>query len=381
LAYDRGRITAGPHGQAIHELELELKQGSDADLADAVLAFLDRVPAGLQTLGKAARGFQLATGDTPQPVFQEKQRISADTVLPEAVALILRSAFAQALANQAAVVATEAPEAVHQMRVGLRRLRSIVAAFRPVLDLSATGDLLERTKAFFSLLGDVREADVFLTETVDTFPQSHGGGERHAVLVREVERFRDQARKRMIAHAAGPEFARLALGWLRWIEGGDWLRNDQPLDRLLQTRPVGAFAAGRLESLTRKLVKRGHRALTGSVDDWHAARIAAKKLRYAGGPLLTVVDHEAGLKGTAQGSRRATKRLARLQDELGRFNDLCNVPLLLDRVAASVPPGSRPAFAVAAAYCGGWCDARVAHAIPRLETTWQAFEAAMKGPA
>lgn len=381
LAYDQGHISAGTRHQEMHEAELELKEGNDTDLADAALAFLDQVPAGLLTQGKAARGYQLASGGKPKPVYQDKQELPSSTVLPDAIASMLRAGFAQALANQAAVLETDDPEAVHQMRVGLRRVRSIVSAFRPVLDLSGAGGLLQETKDFFGLLGDVREADVFITETIETFPADHNGEERRAVLGREVDRFRSQARTQMKDFAAGPAFARLTLGWLRWIEGGSWLRQDQPLDRLLQTRPVGQFAAGRLASMNKKLQKRGHRALTGTVDDWHEARIAAKKLRYAGGPLLAVVDDSGMIERTAKGTPRATKRLARLQNELGKFNDLCTVAPFLDRVARTVPARSRRGFDVAAAYCSGWCEAQVQHAIPRLETSWKAFESAMKEPS
>ena len=377
LAYDQGRITAGAGNMPIHEVELELKDGCDTDLADAALAFLDVVPAGLLTQGKAARGHQLAAGAKPQPVFQDKQELEPSTVLPTAIAAMLRSAFGQALANHAPLLETDNPEAVHQMRVGLRRIRSILSGFRPVLDLSGAEGLLNETKAFFALLGDVREADVFLTETIETFPPDHGGEERRAILEREVDRFRNRVRRDAQDFAAGPAFARLALGWLRWIEGGGWLRHAQPLDRLLQNRPVGQFAAGRLASMNKKLQKRGHRALTGTVDDWHEARIAAKKLRYAGGPLLAVVDDSGSLERTAKGTPRTTKRLAKLQNELGRFNDLCTVAPFLERVTQGVPARSRRRFDTAAAYCSGWCDAQVQYAIPRLEARWEAFEAAM----
>lgn len=378
LAYDRGEIAAGSRTIPMLEAELELMEGSDADLADAALAFVAAVPAGLLTQGKAARGYGLATGAQPKPAYQDKQELAPATPLPEAIAAMLRSGFVQALANQAALLATDEPEAVHQMRVGLRRMRSIVSAFRPVLDLSGAGALLQETKAFFTLLGDVREADVFLTETVARFPAEHGGAERHAVLVREVERFRVQARKRAKDYAAGPAFARLALGWLRWIEGGSWLRHEQPLDRLLLTRPVSQFAAGRLTKMQKTLHKRGHHALRGTVDDWHEARIAAKKLRYAGGPLLAVLDEDGELARTAKGTPHATKRLAKLQDELGAFNDLCTVAPFLERVADTVPARARQEFAVAAAYCSGWCDAQVQHAVPRLEARWKDFEDATK---
>lgn len=378
LAYDRGEILAGTHVLPILEVELELLEGSAADLADAALAFVERVPAALRTQGKAARGYRLAAGFSPQPVYQEQPFLTPTTPLPEAIAALLRSGFVQSLANQAALLDSDLPEAVHQMRVGLRRMRSMVSAFRPVLDLSGVNDLLEETRTFFTLLGDVREADVFLTETIAQFPAEFGGADRPALLVREVERFRSEARKAVQGYAGGPAFARLALRWLRWIEGGGWMRNEQPLDRLLQTRPVSQFAVGRLAEMRKKLQKRAHVALHGTISDWHEARIAAKKLRYAGGPLLHVVGENNTMARSTVDASQITRRLAKLQDELGTFNDLCMVAPFLERVGRDAPARVRHEYWVAAAYFSGWYDAQVRDAIPRLETRWKAFAEAMQ---
>jgi inorganic triphosphatase YgiF len=276
-ALDIGRIVCGSRHANICELELELKDGAPAALADAALAMLQTAPAHLQTAGKAARGFRLLSDVPPAPVYAQKVSVTPDTPLPEAIAAMLRAALVHSHANHDALVETDDPEAVHQMRIGLRRLRAILSAFKPVLDLRAAENLLEETKQFFALLGDVREADVFLEETLTQFPDDVFGLDVKATLSTEVERFRKSARRRVQDLAVGPAFARLIISWYGWIEGGRWLRNEQPIDRLLQVRPVGDFALGRLHKMRRRLRKAGRQAMRGPVDDWHIARIAAKK--------------------------------------------------------------------------------------------------------
>ena len=367
--YDRGRITAGGKSAAIDEVEHELRRGAPVSLADACLAFLDFAPCGLQTQGKAARGFYLLTGEPPAPVTAETVRVPPATAIPEAATVMMRSAFAQVLANHAALVHTAHPEAVHQMRVGLRRLRSTLSAFGPALDVSGAAGMLAATKSLFARLGDVRDADVFAAETAASLPKDLLDGELGNVLTGEVARFRERALGDVIDYLAGSEFARLTVRWHGWIEGGEWLRDERPVDRLLARRPVGEFAATRLAKMHRRLIRRGRRALKGGIDDWHRARIAAKQARYAGGPLLLVLD-EGGT-----GAGRYSKRLARLQDDLGKFNDMCNVAPFLRRVRDTVPKHAMAGFAEAAAFCSGWSHAEIDRAVLRLGKSWRKFEA------
>ena len=371
--HDRGRIAANGKSLEIDDVEHELRRGAPRSLADACLAFLELAPCGLETQGKAARGFRLLTGEPSAPVLAETVRVPPSTAIPEAAAAMMRSAFAQVLANHAALVQTAHPEAVHQMRVGLRRLRSTLSAFGPVLDVSGAAGMLAAAKSLFSRLGDVRDADVFAAETAASFPKDLLDGKLAKVLMEEVARFRERALADAIDLLAGPEFARLTVRWHGWIEDGEWLRDERPVDRLLARRPVGEFAATRLANMHRRLVKRGRRALKGDIDDWHNARIAAKQARYAGAPLLQVLDEDG------RGARRYSKRLARLQNDLGKFNDMCNVAPFLLRVRETVPEHAKADFVEAAAFCSGWSGAEVVRAVSRLGESWKKFEAAQDG--
>lgn len=375
VVHDFGRIYAENKFAEIDDVEYELEKGDSGSLAHSCLDFLETAPCGLQVRSKSARGYELATGLPPVPVHAEKLRISPDTTMPEAIATMMRASFAQAIANQPALMETLHPESVHQMRVGLRRLRTALSAFGPVLDLADAGDLVDEAKRIFRRLGDIREADVFEAGIIDTIPVDMFGDRRRATLLREVHRFRDLACADMVDLVKGPGFARFAVRWYGWIERGNWLSDRRPADRRTTERPVGEFAAPRLAEMQSRLIKRGRKALKGGFDDWHRARIAAKKLRYAGESLRPVLSADK----LGNGKRRHTKRLSRLQDELGRFTDLTNAGGFLGRVRTTVPRRNRAAFDEAAAFCTGWTLAQASATVPRLERKWNEFERAVGG--
>src|SRR5262249_8140172 len=80
----------------------------------------------------------------------------------EALALFVDSAAGQIVLNHAAVLETDDPEAAHQLRVGLRRLRSALRAFRPIEQSNATRELGEHAKALGQSIGELRNADIFI---------------------------------------------------------------------------------------------------------------------------------------------------------------------------------------------------------------------------
>src|SRR5690606_15878026 len=96
-----------------------------------------------------------------------------------------------------------------------------------------------------------------------------------------------------------------------------WMRTSSALDSLLAKRPVSAFAGPRLRKLHKRMVKKGRAARESvSLDEWHEARIAAKKLRYAADPLLPTL----GIDG--EKADRYRKSVETIQEHLGDLNDL-----------------------------------------------------------
>ena len=83
-----------------------------------------------------------------RPVKATAPHIEATQSCVEAFSEICRSATDQILKNLAVVQASDDPEGPHQMRVGLRRLRSALKAFRPVIDDKVIRDLNRASRDF-----------------------------------------------------------------------------------------------------------------------------------------------------------------------------------------------------------------------------------------
>ncbi len=163
LAYDRGRILAGGQALAVDEIEFELISGPPAALADLAARWAQRFDLWWDVRTKSERGHRLALGLAQVPAVQATpmqmpQQLGRDA----AWGAMLWAALAHALPNAAELAAGSAtPEHLHQLRVALRRLRTVLGAlahWSP--DEAAARALQADWRAPFGALGRSRDADV-----------------------------------------------------------------------------------------------------------------------------------------------------------------------------------------------------------------------------
>jgi triphosphatase len=164
IAFDEGRIVAGRHTLPVCEIEFELVAGAPAELVALAERWLRRHHLWLDLRTKSERGFRLAmsmpTVDAVRaaamPPFGEGAHGG------DAFAAMLRSALAQCLPNAAELAAgSGGAEHVHQLRVGLRRLRTALRLFgRWSADPAAAAALEPALHEPFARLGAARDADV-----------------------------------------------------------------------------------------------------------------------------------------------------------------------------------------------------------------------------
>lgn len=94
------------------------------------------------------------------PPLRLHQRMSAE----QALRRIAANCCEQIAANQPAVARANTPEALHQMRVGLRRLGSLLRLYRPVLTLPNT--LQQELDWLQDKLGPARDWNVLAMATL-----------------------------------------------------------------------------------------------------------------------------------------------------------------------------------------------------------------------
>jgi inorganic triphosphatase YgiF len=135
LAVDDGEVRAGNARQALREAELELKAGRAEGLLLAAEKLLDGHELKLSSRSKAERGYRLVLGkkdNSTEPEKARAARVCRKDSSRKALSSMLDSAVRQVLVNRRAVLESNDPEAAHQLRIGLRRLRAALRALRPL---------------------------------------------------------------------------------------------------------------------------------------------------------------------------------------------------------------------------------------------------------
>ena len=130
IVFDEGTIEAGARQEVLSEIELELKSGHAGVLFELGTQLLDAAPLQVGTRSKAERGYALAFDLVQAAAKAEPVGISAEHLVDDVIALLVGSCWHHLLKNHAVAEDGSDPEGVHQMRLALRRLRTICALFR-----------------------------------------------------------------------------------------------------------------------------------------------------------------------------------------------------------------------------------------------------------
>jgi len=313
IAVDRGEIKAGAAREPILELELELKTGPEADLYAFVEELADFAPLKLSFGSKRDRGYRLLSGEPEAAVTAPKIELLPDMRLGDAFAAVMRSCLMQIDANARMVRRGDDEAALHQARIGIRRLRAALSVFKPLIEDQAYVWVKAEAAAVGKALNAARDLDVFLT----AIHLDDSAFENEPAVARLVDRVR-AARKEAYAEVRNvmesDRFAQFVLKTALWVECGPWTQ--AAAGTALREHPVAVFAAQVLESRTRRLKKRLKGLAGADVEARHAARILAKKLRYAAEFFETATQAKAGAR------KRFIKRLRAVQDRLGALNDI-----------------------------------------------------------
>lgn len=375
VALDRGAVSADGYGSPICELELELKTGEPALLFELARDLSERAALSLSFFSKADRGYALIDGALLSPVKARRPMLAPKDDAEQAFRAIAASNLAQITANARVLRAARRPEAVHQLRVGVRRLRTAMALFGPMLADAQRGGLKAELKWITGELDEARNLDVFIAETFR--PAAARRGEQPGLSALGASLLAAQARAYDAVEQAvrSRRFARLTLEIAAWIEAGGWCRTEDPARAALRARPAKAVAAEALGKHHRNVIKRGRKLEHLSPEARHHLRIQAKKLRYA-------ADFFAGLyRGeAARRQARLTKALSAVQDGLGELNDIAVGAGLIAALVgaaggeATAPPHRRKPDLAQAFAAGQVCADREAAAPAAMAACLKAYK-------
>ncbi len=370
VALDRGTIRSGDNSMPICEAELELVSGNPARIYELALALRDSVAFRLEFRTKAGRGYALAMNAPARPVTGAKPALTHDLTASRAWAAIAHACRDQIQGNEPAVLNGPGgdPEGVHQMRVGIRRLRAAIRTFQPILDAESVAYLKAELSWMQGELGPARDWDVFATETLPPVQAALPDEAAFSALVSASEAARRQAYDRAHTAIADPRYVRLLLRLNLWLQEGTLVAGRGEDVAPGGTEPVTEFAARALRHYGKKLRKAGRNHTVLSAEELHDLRIKTKKLRYA-------IEFFRGLH-----SDRAVKKtlsaLIGVQDALGAMNDSVTCHRLLKdlRVRAALSGNfGKPLTERALGLVAGWQAATLAHRTHNFADLWSAY--------
>ncbi|MEI7783973.1 MAG: CYTH and CHAD domain-containing protein [Betaproteobacteria bacterium] len=336
IALDQGCIQAGELQLPVQEFEVELKRGSLTALLGCAKKWQHQHALILDLRSKSERGDQLATlaqklqaqeGQAEdarpevaqaavaafwQPHLSQPMVLRPEMTAQEALAAVIAACMEQIIRNAALLAGVDAcasrerktTEHLHQLRVGIRRLRSAWSLFKGVCELPEQ-TAMQSLKELFGQLGSSRDEDVLLQSL---WPKLQAAGQPPLTLDADITPEHPELLVR------SPRFQAWQLDMLGFIH------QPAPLMLPAQTqiepkRPsLKKVLRLTLQGWHRQVLQQGLRFETLQMDERHELRKRVKRLRYA----LQFVDALLPRKKI----KPYLKRLARLQDLLGQMNDL-----------------------------------------------------------
>jgi CHAD domain-containing protein len=300
-------VEGGDVVRRFHEIEVEstvLEGERSSPVLDAVVVLLERHGGTPGTEGKAAAalgGRANAAPDVVVPPWPGKHDPAREAVL------VLIARFVHRFLLEDVRVRRDLPDSVHQMRVAARRLRSALRAFRPLLDEGWARDLRDELSWAAGTLGELRDTEVLLAR-LDEHAQALGEHDAALVLPAIDGRLRQEL----------GDLRRVALEELRSA------RHVVLLTDLVEAARAPRFTTAAdkpAEDVFPPLVQRAWKKLARAVkaleldsppEEWHQARILAKRARYAAESVAPVLG---------AGTKHLGEALARVTDLLGDQHD------------------------------------------------------------
>lgn len=367
VALDQGHVQASSLKLPISEVEFELVSGHPRAIFLLGLKWLDAHELILDLRSKAERGSALAElaqrlenfGDLDDsatkaarakavasfwaPTGSSSVTLKKNMSLEQGLQAVTRECLEQ-IARNAAIVAeidtaglyqAASPEHIHQLRVGIRRLRSAWSLFQKITPLPPQ-DWRDELKVHFAALGTARDDDV-LRDTV--MPELNAAGQPPVAFTANV------VADGSATLTASPAFQRWLVELLAWNIGAHPLQAESTTGEASAKVKSGDLSV----ALRKQLFKLHNRVLTDGlkfdslhIEAKHDLRKRAKRLRYG------LQFAEALLPAKRLKNYRAY--LAKIQDILGEMNDLYVAREKFEGIREDQPPAW---FAV------GWIASRL----------------------
>ena len=364
VALDRGTIRAAAANARLRteplcELELELVAGTSPDpLFTLAIALASTIVMHPEIRSKAERGYALAQGDVASPVKSRNPPINTEMAPVEAFRAVALSCLVHLQRNEDGAIAGSDHQYLHQARIAIRRLRSALKLFAPVLSDEFVAVYAPRWRALACRLGNARAWDVFVHQTLAACMEAFPADVAAARLRERAQALHRTAQTAVAAALREKAYSELLLAFSAAL--------------FRQSGPTIVREAGQhvsLRRLARRAMEERVEAITKllgttaslNTERRHALRVKLKTLRYG-------MEFFAPLYAN-HSVRRYQDALSALQDVLGALNDRLTAVHLIRMASA---PGRPDRLAEA------WRAGQSALLLMTLEAHLQRFSACPK---
>ncbi|HJU30631.1 MAG TPA: CHAD domain-containing protein [Hyphomicrobiaceae bacterium] len=358
LALEEGFVRAGNAQDSLCGAELALTSGNPEALLQAATRLFADTPVRLPAASAAEKGYGLARGRPGRDGAPHagSLELRSGQSCAEVFGILVHTAAEQIAASRNLVLESEAPAAAHQLRIGLRRLRSALVAFRPLADSPGLRGLEEQARTLAHSVGALRDADVLIEDICGPVTAAMRVDPGLVRLNEALAAHREEARRRVRLELCSRPWAVLQLKLALCRNGND--------DNALAV-PIGDFARSAMRRRWRKVAASGARLEHLSIEERHAMRKALKQLRYTAEFFASLYP--------ARATRRFIKEVRALQEVFGYLNDVAaaeRLTAICNTACAESPEAQR-----AAGYILGWHNAQAARAWRHAHAGWKKLEA------
>ena len=308
LDVDSGRVVA-----MFREVELERgsDRGLDPEETDQALLLVSDA---LLAAGAVAGGFASKVARALGPLAAQPGDVAeSEPASPESTAGAALTAHlrrhVKALRTQDLRVRLDAPDSIHQMRVAARRLRSGLKVFRSLVDPEWADQLRDELGWIAAVLGEVRDREVLLARLeaeLDELPKLGVDPEPARAAVRaDLVTGLATARVQVLAELDTDRY-RAMIDAL--VDGANRPRTNESAEQ-----PANSALTPLVRKAWRTLARDvALLEMDGHDDEWHEARIVAKRLRYAVDACVPVFGDSA--RDLAEAGSQVTELLGEHQD-------------------------------------------------------------------
>ena len=327
IALDQGMVISGGRSATLCELEIELKQGKPEHAIALARTWCAKYGLWLSTINKSIKGQRLYDGllssQLKQKNLDKNTKLVGKANGQQLVKAVFQSCLNQILANASEIASgSQNAEHIHQLRVGIRRLRTAMRELTVLVDGIDTAWEKPLIDAFRAL-GQHRDND-HLNHVLQPQIVAEGGSDvsthmdaaklLDAGLVVRSKVFQDT----LLCLIAFVNSSYLNGSDLSDAEDSDAKNAADNAKENYKHKKVTKILANRLDKLHEKIIKEGKKFLALTETQQHSVRKHFKRLRY-------LAEFSAPIFVTSSTEKKRSlafiTALKPVQDALGLYND------------------------------------------------------------